>query len=59
MSSNGKSDGKQSLAVNGDTATLTRKDFESDQDIAQPPPIKTRYGECQAADFGEPCWPEQ
>jgi 2-oxoglutarate ferredoxin oxidoreductase subunit beta len=33
MSSNGKSDGKQSLAVNGDTATLTRKDFESDQDI--------------------------
>ena len=33
MSSNGKSDAKQSLAVNGATETLTRKDFESNQDV--------------------------
>ena len=33
MSSNGQSDVKQSLAVNGGTTTLTRKDFESNQDV--------------------------
>jgi len=33
MSSNGQSDAKQSISVNGGTATLTRKDFESNQDV--------------------------